>query len=62
MKAAKTLVYEKTGELEDIEMKCRIKKESEMYKNILKSVNLKRKYKIFFIKIQKEIDLTGKNG
>ena len=27
MKAAKTLVYEKTGELEDIEMKCRIKKE-----------------------------------
>ena len=33
-----------------------------MYKNILKSVNLKRKYKIFFIKIQKEIDLTGKNG
>ena len=49
MKDAKTLVYEKTGELEYIEIKCRIK-----------SINLKRRYS--FIKIQKEIDLTGKNG
>ena len=43
MKAAKTLVYEKTGELEYIEIKCRIK-----------SINLKRRYKIVLLKYRRK--------